>query len=300
MLGRKWRVATVGAALLAGLVVAPSTASATGSGNFEIISVNANNSGVVSAYRNINSFNGLMFATPGVPVGSNWFDPAMVRFADINGDTWDDLIRLGPFGEVWAWPNNGGSGGYLPEVQIGTGFTPGRTTFADIDGDGRDEIIAFQGLNGQGDVLAWHNVNGFNGVTYPAGSQVIAHGFTPETTWFADIDGGGKDEIISMIRIPDTGFGDIWAWRNVNGGYTAGAVAIGRGWPWFEPSSIKFGDLNDDGRHEIIRVEFNGPVWAWRNVNGLAHDNTYTAGRTLIGQNWQGDNTFFAEVLRRS
>jgi len=110
----------VGVALVAGLVGLPSTASAAGSGFFEIIAGNADGNGFIRAYRNVNGFNGPMFANPGIEIGRGWPDVKEIAFADINGDTWDDLIKIGSNGEVWAWPNNG------------RGWAAGTTFFAEV------------------------------------------------------------------------------------------------------------------------------------------------------------------------
>jgi hypothetical protein len=302
MLRRGLRAATVGVALAAGLVVVPSPAAwATGSGFFEIIAV-ADNDDQIRAFRNINGFDGPMFANPGIPVGSEWSVYNDVHFADIDGDTWDDLIDVGGNGVVRAWRNNG-SGGYSGPVVIATGFIYGqhRTRFADIDGDGRDEIISFQQNN---EVWAWRNVNGFGGA-YTAGYQIIGVGWTdPNWAYFADIDGNGADEIIDFRQVDNTVYGDLWAWRNVGGTmnnpYRFGAVRIGAGWMYNWPETIKFGDLDNDERAEIINVPaFGGTVTAWRNVGGLVHDRTYSQGPVEIAYGFRATRTHFAEVLPR-
>lgn len=304
MLRRGLRAATVGVALAAGLVAVPSPAAwATGSGYYEIIAVTDGND-LIQAYRNVGGFNGSMFANPGVPVGRGWaeFPANSVHFADIDGDTWDDLIDIGENQVVRAWRNNG-AGSFSGPVQLATGFTQTRTKFADIDGDGRDEIIAFR-IGGE--VWAWRNVNGFDGA-YTAGYQVIGTGWDdPAWAYFADIDGNGADEIISLERDgPFSAFGDLWAWRNIGGTmdnpYRFGAVRISNGWSYSQPSAIKFGDLDWDERADLISVPIlRGSVTAWRNVGGLVHDGPYTQGAVEIAQGFRASSTLFAEVLPRS
>jgi GH25 family lysozyme M1 (1,4-beta-N-acetylmuramidase) len=98
------------------------------------------------------------------------------QFADINGDGLDEIIAIHPNGDVWAYHNVNGFGGYQGDQVslVAKGFTDGaRTKFADINGDGLDEIIA---IHPNGDVWAYHNVNGFGGYR---GDQVslVAKGF---------------------------------------------------------------------------------------------------------------------------
>ena len=40
-------------------------------------------------------------------VGSGWPDPALIRFADLNGDGRDELVNIQPNGVARAWTNNG-------------------------------------------------------------------------------------------------------------------------------------------------------------------------------------------------
>jgi hypothetical protein len=98
------------------------------------------------------------------------------QFADINGDGRDEIITIQPNGDVWAYHNVNGFGGYSGDQVslVAKGFTDGvRTKFADINGDGPDEIIT---IHPNGDVWAYHNVNGFGGYR---GDQVslVAQGF---------------------------------------------------------------------------------------------------------------------------
>ncbi|MEV6237431.1 VCBS repeat-containing protein [Lentzea sp. NPDC051838] len=277
-------------------------ASASGSGFFDIVYLDRNAEGTVSAWRNVNGLGSPTF--PGGPreIGRGWPGDEL-KFGDLDGDTYDDMISLNErTGVVRAFRNvNGtfpGSG-----VVVGTGWTGDTyrsTFFADIDGDGRDEIISFR-RGHTGEVWAWRNTNGLTGNTYSAGYQVIGTGWSfPDRSYFADINGDGKDEIISVEST-----GEVWAHRNVNGlngfPYTAGRQVIGTGWNrhWGNPWALKFADINNDRRAEIISIDSivdGSGVWAYRNVNGL-NGFPYTEPGRKIATGFDDFRTFFGEIF---
>ncbi|MEV6237432.1 VCBS repeat-containing protein [Lentzea sp. NPDC051838] len=168
------------------------------------------------------------------------------------------------------------------------------TYFADIDGDGRDEIISLR-MRGEnaGEIWAWHNNKGIATDTYNTGPVPIGRGWDtmlPFNIYFADLTGDGRDEIISL-RLD----GEIWAWRNVNGAYTAGYTVIGRGWTEEYGWQVKFGDVDNDGRAELIST-LNGAVRAWRNTKGLTPD-SYAGSPVTIATGFNGADTYFAEIV---
>ncbi|WP_053204064.1 family 43 glycosylhydrolase [Jiangella muralis] len=161
---------------------------------------------------------------------------------------------------------------------------------ASLDGDGRAEIAAVQA---SGRVDAWHNDRGFS--TRPYGDSVqIADGFTePRRVRFADLNDDGRKEII-QIR-PD---GEVHAWLNW-GGFRenpfGNSELIGTGFT--DPERVRFADLDDDGRAELILVTGNatGDVIAWHNDGAFARM-PYGAAATIADGFHDPARTSFADI----
>ena len=90
-------------------------------------------------------------------------------------------------------------------------------------------------MNADKTVSAFRNLSGLGYGSYDI-SQEIGSGWTPDRTWFADVNGDGKAEIIA-VRTDGT----VWSWTNTNGlngfPYTQ-LKQVGSG--WFEPARVFF------------------------------------------------------------
>ncbi|TGG87129.1 VCBS repeat-containing protein [Streptomyces albus] len=89
------------------------------------------------------------------------FTPENVRFADLDGDGRDDILKVGDDGKVQAWHNGAGFAEKPWDNYVGTfatEFSKDNIFFADLDGDGKDDIAR---VLDNGDVKAWHNGAGF-------------------------------------------------------------------------------------------------------------------------------------------
>ncbi|HET6707403.1 trypsin-like serine protease, partial [Amycolatopsis sp.] len=86
---------------------------------------------------------------------------------------------------------------------------PARLKFADLDGDGRAERIL---VHPDGTVHARRNTGGFGPSPWGFEDVVIATGFAPDRTLFADLDGDRRAEILSVFAN-----GEVHAWHNSAG-----------------------------------------------------------------------------------
>ncbi|KAA1418298.1 family 43 glycosylhydrolase [Mumia zhuanghuii] len=215
------------------------------------------------------------------------YDPARLRFADLDDDGKAEMIHIQVDGQIRAFHNDGGfaASPFGQSHVIAAGFAdPSRVRFADLDDDGRAELIQFQS---NGDVWAWHNDGAFSASPY-GNSVVIATGFTPERTNFADLDADGRAEI-TLVQ-PN---GDVWAWHN-DGGFSSSpygmSVVVADGFT--DPSRLRFADLDDDGRAEVAIILAGGDVRAWHNDGGFAV-RPYGSSVVIAGGFTDPSRTFF-------
>jgi hypothetical protein len=163
----------------------------------------------------------------------------------------------------------------------------GGTRAVSLDGDGRAEIAAIQ-TNGQ--IQAWHNDRGFAARPY-GNSLIIGDGFTdPARVRFADLDDDGRAEVMAIQTT-----GEIQAWHNDRGFAPSPygtSVIIGTGFT--DPARVRFADLNDDGRAELINIQADGQIMAWHNDGAFAQM-PYGVSR-VIATGFAADKTTFADV----
>jgi hypothetical protein len=128
-----------------------------------------------------------------------------------------------------------------------------------VSGDPRAEIIS---VGGDGVVKAFLNTNG----AYGTAPKDIGSGWTPDRTWFADLNADGRTEIIGLDAD-----GTIRAFSNVNGmnGTTFGTATLVGKASSTDPTRLRFADLDGDGRADRVSLDADGRVRVYRNLFGL-------------------------------
>ncbi|AUG76854.1 hypothetical protein CFP65_1989 [Kitasatospora sp. MMS16-BH015] len=241
-----------------------------GTGKADLVSADAN--GDLRLFGNADA---LAFNWTGPQVVKNvQADPARIFFADLTGSGRKDLILDNQDGTLTAWPNTGS--GWGTARQIGSGWNdPARIRFADLNGDGKADLIA---VGADGSLRAFRNIDGIDGTW--ADAVGFGGGFTdPARVLFADLNGDGKAEAIAV-----NADGTLTAWPNygvIDGGSWGTPRQIGSGWN--DPARIRFADLNGDGKAEVISIDADGTLRAFRDIDGI---NANWVGAVQIGSGW--------------
>ncbi|KAL4874598.1 hypothetical protein BJY04DRAFT_224886, partial [Aspergillus karnatakaensis] len=202
-------------------------------------------------------------------------DGSKVRFADVNGDGLADYLIVYDGGAVKAWLNQGtivsGQGRKFEEVgtiAAGVGEDGSKVRFGDVNGDGlADYLILYEG----GALKAWLNTGSIGGEgrkfeeigTIATGVS----GVSGDKVRLEDFDGDGLVDYLilfdggAMEGYRNTGNLGKGEGRNFEEiGVIAGGVSGVTG------DSVRFGDLNGDGRVDYLSVSDGGAVSAWINT----------------------------------
>ena len=204
---------------------------------------------------------------------------------DVNGDNRADIVA---FGEAGVYVSLGQANGtfaasYLASSQFGRGAGAGGWTsdniyhreLADVNGDNRADIVGFGNGGvyvalGQGNGLFGGDIFASNNFGFGAG----AGGWSSDTSYprrLADVNGDGRDDVIGF------GEGGVFvALGQLNGTFATPILATGQfgkaasagGWSSNDLYYRELGDVNHDGRADIIGFGSGGTFVALGQVNG--------------------------------
>ena len=208
---------------------------------------------------------------------------------DIDGDG-DMEIVAGCWGElIWAWHYQGQVvGGYPIDVRDTVWSSP---AIGDVNGDGLNEIVIGADCSGwlypQGGLV--YVLNGA-GQSLPGWPKPL-----PQVIWsspaLADLDGDGYLDII-------VGTGHYW--DNVDGMHVYAWDYRGKnlpGWPVYTSgyvfSSPAVGDVQGDGKLEVVAVDLNQAWYVWSSTGQLLYQDYKSGvefGSPALGDD-KGDNS---------
>jgi hypothetical protein len=238
-----------------------------GDGNPDIIVASACVSGVncqagVAGVVSVLSGNGDGTFQPAVTFSSGAYNASFVAVADVNGDGKPDLIVPNQCtvssdcgndspGEVSVFLNNGDGTFQTPATYSSGGNFASAVAVADLNGDGNPDLVVSNYGSGTVSVLLGNGNGTFqNAVTYASGGVNPA----PGPLVIADVNGDGKLDLVVANSCQGKrscfepgpvgvllGNGDGTFQTPVT--YKSG----GRG-----PNSVAVGDLNGDGRSDIV------------------------------------------------
>ncbi len=200
----------------------------------------------------------------------------MAAIDDIDGDFKSDIIFVHPTNnQIFGWLLDGFD---LKGFSLLAAQGPANAAFqgiGDVDGDGKADIL-------------WrHRTTGLFSVTLLNGlgaASTVQFGHNPGLKWrtiaVSDVDGDRKADI--LLFNPSNGQVAVWL---LDGPTLAGGGIVGT---FAGASVLGTGDLNGDGRRDILWRRANGEIWGWL-MNGAS---VPTSGRianfnATVGATWR-------------
>jgi hypothetical protein len=173
---------------------------------------------------------------------------------DFDGDDRTDMIYFNKKGEVWVALSDGNNFLDIKKWHHWFGFSNQQVRVGDVNGDGKDDIINFIG---DGQVFVALSDGTEFGDFYNSSKWHNFFGLSDQQVRAGDVDGDGKDDIISFrgdgqvfVALSDgERFGDFYnssKWHNFFG---------------LSDQQVRVGDVNGDGKEDIINFIGDGQVF---------------------------------------
>ncbi|MFI0717521.1 FG-GAP-like repeat-containing protein [Streptomyces sp. NPDC021224] len=219
---------------------------------------------------------GLLYFEPGQSlapqrIGGGWNAMTkLLRHGDYNGDSLEDVFARDSTGVLWFYPGNG-KGSLAARTRVGAGWNSMRQMAAtgDLNGDGRRDLVAADTAGalwlypGNGKGLFGTRVkigtSGWNAMNALVGA--------------GDLNGDSRSDLLAR----DTA-GRLWLYPGNGKGAFGARTLIGKsGWNAMQ-EIYGAGDVDGDGRSDIVAHDTVNDVWVYRG----------TGAGTLKGQVYGG------------
>ncbi|MDZ7991222.1 MAG: VCBS repeat-containing protein [Nostoc sp. EspVER01] len=243
-------------------------------------------------------------------VDGGWtsFDLYPRQIGDINGDGRDDIVGFGSDNVYVALGQSDGTFGSIFVAQDNnfTVVDGGWTSFdqyprqlGDVNGDGRDDIVGFGSDNVY---VALGQSDGTFGSIFVAQDNnftVVDGGWTSFNQYprqLGDVNGDGRDDIVGFgsdnvyvaLGQSDGTFGSIFVAQDNN------FTVVDGGWTSFDQYPRQLGDVNGDGRDDIVGFGSDNVYVALGQSDGtfgsifVAQDNNFT----VVDGGWTSFNQY--------
>ncbi|MEQ4565237.1 FG-GAP-like repeat-containing protein [Paenarthrobacter sp. CAP02] len=178
--------------------------------------------------------------------------PAPVK-NDFNGDRKTDVLARDAEGLLWLYPGNG-AGGWLPKVQVGSGWNVMSAVIApgDFNGDKKADVLARDGAG-----TLWLYPGDGSGGWLPR--KQVGAGWSAMTAITAggDFNGDGKVDVLAR-----DGAGLLWLYPGNGSGGWLSRVQVGSGWSGMS-GITGVGDFNGDGTADVVSRDGAGALWLY-------------------------------------
>jgi hypothetical protein len=167
------------------------------------------------------------------------------------------------------------SASFASKVDFQTGTTPYYDAISDLDGDGKPDLVV---VNYAGNsVSVFRNISTTGSISTASLATRIDFitGTSPSNIAIADIDGDGKPD----MAVTNYNSNTVSVFRNtsISGSITTGSFAARVDFPTgANPNSVSFGDVDGDGKTDMVVSNYSG--------NSVSiFDNTGSAGSITSG-----------------
>jgi len=196
----------------------------------------------------------------------------MVLSKSLVGSAYGDVVAVDPAGMLWRFPSSK-SGVLGKGVKLGGGWKT-QTVYApgDWDGDGKADLV---GVNTAGQMWLYPGTGkgGF------AKARQIGHGWYDYRVIPAgDLTGDGVPDMLAI----NTKTGVLLLYRgDGKGGFLPGFTQVGH--RWLGKQLLAAGDLNRDGRLDILGVRPDGTLWFY-----AGRGTGFFKPAVQVGHGWKG------------
>lgn len=231
----------------------------------------------------------------GRQIGSGWgiYDDA-VGTGDSNGDRMADFVASEPSGAVYF---------YAGTAMKDQGYQ-GARKIGEYGWDAFNALVAIQDFNGdgKGDLLArkpdgtlWFYPGNGTGA-YGAPKRIGDYGWDAFDSFagVGDVNGDGKNDLLA--RKPD---GTLWLYPGTgrvdatSNGHAAARKIGAFGWEAFD-TITGAGDLNGDGKSDLLARQPNGSLWLYKGTGKVDSANSgYQVGMKVGDYGWEAFDQLF-------
>lgn len=251
------------------------------------------------------------FATPifaaanfGVSQGWNSDNIFHRELADVNGDGRADIVGFGFAGVLVALAHANGTFGAVSlrssNFNPANGWTTqdaATRTLADVNGDGLADIVGF---GTPGTFVALGSADGSFGPTNLAVANFGRdQGWSSDNSFHrevGDVNGDGRADIVGFGT-----FGTLVALGRADGSFGDARLAlsnfgINQGWSTQNGFARDLGDVNGDGRDDIVGFGVAGTFVAFGQADGSFSEAAFDVANFGTNQGWTSDNIFRREL----
>ncbi|MFD5724330.1 FG-GAP-like repeat-containing protein [Streptomyces sp. NPDC127036] len=219
---------------------------------------------------------------------SDWVDHATSRNPDdLTGDGKADLAAVKDDGILWIYPGTGKANGST----LGTRFQAGTSwqsqdsiTIGDLNNDGIGDLLSRQASDG---TLWVYPGTGKPGMEALATRYQVGRGWqTQNVTRTGDFNNDGLTDVLTR----QASDGTLWVYPGTGKpGMEALATRYQVGRSWQTQDVITTGDLNNDGRTDVLsRQASDGTLWVYPGTGKPGMEALAT--RYQVGRGWQTQN----------